>query len=512
MAAGVTHREHRRLLPGSARQRFIVAGACFPPIAYALCIWHYAVNAPFQDDWSVAPLVSNALHGRLTLTELWQQHSEARLVVPNLFYSGFGFINHLNLRSIVIFNACLFVATFILMLTLFRIYTKRPLTFLRVLSLGIVWFSLIGVDNALWAFQLAWYLALLLLFVMIHLLLVWPRNRKLALGLALLAAIAASLSMVQGFLLWPVGLVCLLWVWSRERKRYGEVAVWLMTALLTTQFYLHGYKSGVGCVPLGTDCSLGANASHPILLAKFFLTLVANAVPVRVYYRHLAFIQLRVGFVQLLGAALCIAAAFVIVRSLQERSDDKRVPLPLLLIVFALLFDLTIALGRTNEGISAAFQGRFTMPSLLLLVGIIAYACGHLPHPRAVRMHADSHGYAVVAFLVLGMLISYQGIVGTQYGLRVARVQRSAEVLNARTAVNLDLIPRVEQGCYASVYVWNRVIAPPAAILKLRRALVIPRQDHLIVFEPGTYRKYRAEGPPKPPRGCLAKIGVNVAP
>ena len=376
--------ERRRLTLPSVRQRAIFVAAFAPAAAYVLCVWHFAVNAPFQDDWSVTAVVSAALHGRLTLPELWAQHAEGRLPVPYLFFIASGWINHLNLRSIVVLDALLFVATYALMLHMFRIYTKRPLTASRVLSLGVVWFCLVGLDSALWAFLLTWYLALFLVFVAIYLLLVWPRNRTLAVALAVPIAICASLSWVQGFLVWPIGLVCLLWTWTANRRGYAEVGIWLSTGLVTTLLYLRGYKAGVGCVPVGADCSIHANAGHPILFTKFFLSLVANAVPLRVLYARLAVVQLGPGFMQLLGAVLCLASLFVIVRSVQERRGTK-LPLPLLLILLALLFDLSIALGRAHEGVPAALQGRFAIPNLLLLVGLLTYAWSHLPQPRARR-------------------------------------------------------------------------------------------------------------------------------
>ena len=43
-------------------------------------------------------------------------------------------------------------------------------------------------------------------------------------------------------------------------------------------------------------------------------------------------------------------------------------PLPLLLIVFALLFDLIIAQGHLGEGLQSAGIDRFTMPNIILLV------------------------------------------------------------------------------------------------------------------------------------------------
>jgi len=184
----------------------VLAAACAPVLAYLVFIWHYAVNAPFADDWSQAPLVSDGLHHNIRITspgQLWAQYSEARLVVTNVLVIGFGYVNRLNLRSVVLFSAFVFVATYFLMLVVLRRYLGRPLTFGPVFSLGVVWFSLAGVSNALWAFQLAWYLVLFFLFAAIFFLCVWPRHRPVALTLAIVAAILGSLSMVQGFLIWP---------------------------------------------------------------------------------------------------------------------------------------------------------------------------------------------------------------------------------------------------------------------------------------------------------------------
>ena len=499
-----------RVFPAiAARRRFILAAALVPPVAYVLCVWHYAVNAPYQDDWSVTGVVSAALHGRLTLRELWTQHAEGRLPVPYLLFVASGWINHLNLKSIVVLDALLFVATYVLMLHMFRIYTKRPLTVLRVLSLGVVWFCIVGLDGALWAFLLTWYLALFFVFVVTYLLLVWPSNRTLAIALAVPIAILASFSWVQGFLVWPIGLMCLLWTWTADRRGYGEVAIWLSTGLATTLLYLRGYESGVGCFPVGTHCSIRANAGHPIRFAKFFLSLVANAVPLRVLNVRLALVQVGPGLMQLLGFAMCLASLFVIIRSIQERRATK-LPLPLLLIVLALLFDLSIALGRANEGVLAALQGRFMMANLFLIVGLLTYAWSHLPQPRVALRQRDPQGLlALIVLLVLAILISFQAVVGTAYGIRVARRQRATQVQNARTAVNLDRIPEAERGCYVSVYVWNGVFAPNTALLIVRAALQRSRRDHLIVFAPATFRKYRAEGPPRAPTRCLSRYGVR---
>ena len=296
--------------------------------------------------------------------------------MANIAFIGFGFVNHLNLRTVVLTSALVFVATYFVMLAVFRAYLGRRLTFLPVFTIGMVWFSVAGVSNALWAFQLAWYLVLLFLFAVIYFLCVRPRYRPVALTLAIIAAVAGSLSMVQGFLLWPVGLIALLWIWTAERKRYAEVAIWVASGAVTTLLYVRGYVFTAGCIGPAKNCSIAANASRPGHLVGYYFTLTGDVVGVAVRWPSV--------YEHLLGVLILAAAVFVIVRSIQTH-DHTRVPLPLLMIVFALLFDLTVALGRAGERNAAGQQGRYTMPNLILLAGLVAFAWAHPPRVRAAR-------------------------------------------------------------------------------------------------------------------------------
>ena len=341
-------------------------------------IWHYAVNAPFADDWSRMPLVSDALHHQLRLPDLWEQYSEARLVVSNVFVIGFGFVNRLNLRigravrRGGVRRDVLPAAPGRPLVS--RAPARRSSPSSHSASCGS---ASSGVSNALWAFQLAWYLVLLFLFAAIYFLCVRPRYRPLALTLAIIAAIGGSLSMVQGFLIWPVGLVALLWVWTAERKRWAEVGIWLGAGAVTTLVYIWGYTWNAGCIGPARNCSMTTNASHPGRFGSYFFTLAGNVLGVAVRWHS--------KWEQLIGVVIVAAAVFVIVYEIRHRKPE-RISLPLLMIVYALLFDLTLALGRSGQRSVAGQQGRYTMPNLILLVALLVFACAHPPRlPRGAR-------------------------------------------------------------------------------------------------------------------------------
>ena len=376
---GGPDRTHR----STGRQRILVAVAAgIPGLTYLLYVFHYAVNVPYEDDWDGIGFVVTAFRGHLTLSDMWAQYVAGRPFVSRLFLLAFGKFDHLNEKSITLLSAALFIASFVILLLLFRSYWGRRLTFLSVLSIGVVWFSLADVENALWASQLAVYVVLLCFTSMMYWLLVPGDRRNLFLALGLVAAIAASLSYLQGFLLWPMGLICLLWISPWCRRTYYESMIWVLAAAMTSAIYLHGYNSaGSTCLVEGGQSSGACSAmfalQHPVLLIRYLVVLVGNVVSTSFYALEPRYVLAY----EILGTAICVVAGLVVVQSIHERRTRSN-PLPLLLIVFALLFDLIIAQGHLGEGLQSAGIDRFTMPNIILLVGILVYGWGHEPNMR----------------------------------------------------------------------------------------------------------------------------------
>jgi len=140
------------------RKIALVAAAIVPAFVYLIWVAHYSVDVPTSDDWNMVPLASSAINHTVTLKQLWGQYGDTRLFVAKLIFATSGSHDHFNVKHLVLLGAGVYIAAFVLLLFAFRAYLRRPLTFIPVLALGVVWFSVADVENALWGFQLAWYL------------------------------------------------------------------------------------------------------------------------------------------------------------------------------------------------------------------------------------------------------------------------------------------------------------------------------------------------------------------
>jgi hypothetical protein len=452
---------HNMLLTGAA--------ACIAPALYLLFVIHYSMNVLLFDDWNVVPLIHAALHGHLTFSALWAQHNENRMLFPNLIFVELGILTHDDAKVTILLSAVLFVATYFLFLAMFRSYLGLPLTPLSVLAVGAVWFSLCDWQNALWGFQFAWYLILFLLIVMLYLLLVTTSGFVLA----LLAAIIASFSSVQGLELWPVGLVCIAWTVPSDSRRSTdrkktEVLVWLGAAIGAIGVYFWGY----------TATSSNFALHHPVSVAEYILIEIGEVIP-NTDSRSL-------WLNGLLGTGVLAVAVLVVIQSVRHRRGGRNC-LPVALIVFGLMFDLFTAVGRVALGVSIGAQSsRYTMANLLVLLGIITYAWVHLrDNRRSVRIFAS----------VGIILVAAQLAVATNSGIASARTLNQQLVIGARLVVNLSDVPAQKERCY-SLYGVSGYVYPTFGFYLRYPGFAEAQEDRLSVFSSGLLQRYRSEGLP----------------
>ena len=194
------------------------------------------------------------------------------MLLPNLLFILVGRLTRVNFQVDIAVSAALFVATYATFLLVVRRFVGPPLRPLLVLVVGAMWFSLSDWQNAIWAFQMAWYLVLFFLVTLLYLLLVAHRSWPV-LALAVGVAVAASISSLQGLFLWRV-----------------DALVWVASAALTSAAYFVGYESAPGnpgnlfprrIVGLTSATPAGSFILHHLgYSAQFLLVEIGNVVPI----------------------------------------------------------------------------------------------------------------------------------------------------------------------------------------------------------------------------------------
>jgi len=478
-----------------------------PPVIFTIYVAQFGINVPQADEWTRVPLVTSALEGHLSLSAVWSQWLEYRLPVPNLVFIVDGYVAHFSSRSLMFFDAAIFTIGYYGVLLVYRQYTAGRLNPINVVVLASVWFSLANAQNALWGFVVAWYVIPACFIWMVFSLMMPKSHHWLWFTLAAILAVCASYSMIQGFLLWPIGILCLLWVGPWTRRTAIRVSAWLGIGVVTAGLYFIGFNfKNLGC----PGCSDSFSFSHPASALHWLTVLVGNIVPTGFYQDYFQ-PSFSTGWQELTGILVLVAAVAVVVQSLRERSYSQRPPLPLLLVIFGFLFDLMITYGRVSIGVLSATSNRYEMPNLLIFLGIVAFALAHLPSPKRppsgqIRQWVIRWMATVVVF---GFLVT-QVWVSTSFAIESGRLSRIVQTTAGRVVVNLDRIPSGERSCALYALVWQGLLTPQGALAYSTPIINGMALHHLGLFEPGTYARLRAAGPPIIPGNCSPPMSSSA--
>jgi hypothetical protein len=466
-----------------------------------LFLFHFASDGFLFDDWNLVPFLHSALGGHLSWGQVWSQYGEPRLPLVRLEFLFFAKSTQLNTRWAIFFSAGVLIASYGLLLGLLRTYLGRRLTPISVLIVGVVWFSLANTQSALLAFEVGWYFVLFSFIAMLSALLIPQRQSKFWLAVAVLAAVIATLGTIQGLVVWPIGLVAIVWRQPKSRRMYGEAGVWVAACAVTTAVYLLSYNfSLTSCYP-DFGCTPTSALAHPVTAFHYALVLIGNVVPGSFTSDHpgsyFGAAPTNVVRFELLGALLLASCIGICIRSYRGRFTVERVPLPLLLIGFSLLFDASIVWGRVGEGVSGpVINNRYVMPNIVLLTAIVIYGLAHVPLLRSSTAGRTWTTYAAwLCVMALAALVVVQVTVATEVGLTAGRQTQTFVVDGARTVVNLNRIPSGDRNCELAHYLVPADEVSEAAA------------DHLADFSRGTYEHYRKMGPPPLLAVCTAQPG-----
>ena len=276
-------------------------GFALPITSYFWVILHYGVNVPYQDGWNDLTVIHQCYSHLFTCGALWTQHNENRILFPNLIVVILAHTTQFNIRVEEFLSGLMLVtATFLLIHAHKRRSPDVP--WLYYCPVVILACSLVQYGATLWGFQLAWYLVLLALALVVVIL---DRDdlRVFTLAIAISAGVIGSFSSLQGLLIWPVGGVLILY----RRRARPIVTAWIIAACLTTALYFYNLNLKAGALP----SSLTHHSISPILFAIFAIGDVIG-VPIKpggsnvvIFLLGLAIVVLALGKIRPIGSRSC---------------------------------------------------------------------------------------------------------------------------------------------------------------------------------------------------------------
>jgi hypothetical protein len=397
-------------------------GFALPVAAYFWLIHHYAVNTVFLDQWSDVDLVGRSYSGRLTFGALWAQHSEHRMLIPNLVVVMLGRTLHLDIVLEEYLSALLLCLAALLIIWAHK--RRSPsLPWIVYCPVALLMLSLVQSESTLFGFQLAWYLVLFMLAAALFLL----DGRVLsglALGGAIAAAVLGSFSSLQGLLIWPVGLLLL----YHRRRPWSQVLIWSLAAALTLIAYTHRFNSQEG-VP-----SYLSGLHLPGAAVRSFFQVIGDVLGV-----HLSTDSGVGNAIEIFGVLIFLIAISAAVTRGVRRDDSSGAPIGVALICFGILYAVGFAYGRAFAGPGTASASQYTTYTLLIVVGSYLALLGpplKRRSPRSLTRHAHC-GVRALLIAAIGLQLAF----GSVDGIRVASNFHRTQVRAAVVTAGIDKVP-----------------------------------------------------------------------
>jgi hypothetical protein len=356
--------------------------------------------------------------------------------------------------------------------------------------------SIVQYGATLWGFQMAWYLVLLALALVVVFI---DRDEitVFTVALAIGAGVIGSFSSLQGLLLWPVGMVLILY---RGRVR-SIVAAWVVAACITTALYLYHLNIKAGS-------ELPSSLTHHSVFPVFFSIFAVGDVlgfPIKPGGGNAG--------IFLLGLVIVVVALAIL--GLRGLRPDKTSASPVgaALICFGLLFSLLVALGRHGLGYWGASSSGYTIYDVWILIGVYMVLLDRklqttsrgsessTSSVKGLLERRDAYRYAIWGVLIFMVL---QSIVGIGNGLDGARTIHASELRSASTAQEINRASDLQVLDDLNFY------QPPATT---RDQVHIAEDLHLTIFA-GSVRSRRSaagvRGRRKPDRRIVARRNPSL--
>ena len=331
--------------------RAAIAALVLMPVVLAVIVLRGAVNLPFWDEWEWADVIVRLHAGSLTFAQLWAQHNEHRMLVPELLVVGIDRLRGWDTVEETLLSVTLLVATaWIASVTVRRtIAPERRIGALLIVAALLM--TLRQQENLIWGFQFAWFMVTLAMFAIVELL-GRPSRTQIQFAAAVLVGFAASYCMSSGLLAWPIGLVALLLATPSWAPRVRAQAIgWCAAAGAAIAIYFIGYQKPAGHPPLAFGLE------NPLAFLQYVVVYVGSSFA-------------KDGELGVAGVVGCIGALAFVLTALRRLRYPESAPW-IALGLFGLAGALITAVGRAGFGIDQALASRYVTLSTTLWVGLV---------------------------------------------------------------------------------------------------------------------------------------------
>jgi len=347
-----------RLIP--QRATVLIAFFIILPAALNLIfISKYGVNCVYADQWELVPLFDKLFSGNLSVADVFAQHNEHRVFIPRAVMLALGSITHYNTVAEMYFDWLLMCLICLVLWKLFvRLIGFSNITMAKFIPVTWLIFSVRPFWNLLAGFQMCTFLLILFLVLTIFLL-AESKRPDWRFALALVCALACTYSSAPGLLVWPVGLVQIIFTGrSADQRRWGpyiwKSACWIITGIAAFLLYFWNYKQ-----PPQASASLFF-LEDPVLTARFGLVVLGSPLTLD------ALAAYRIG---LLLLVMYVAISVVVV--FKPVTWTSKWPF-LSLVFFTILMAAGLVEARSDWGITAALESRYTTMTVMGIVGFYA--------------------------------------------------------------------------------------------------------------------------------------------
>jgi hypothetical protein len=311
-----------------------------PVIGQFLAVAALGVNTPVADELFYTRFIHYLHQGKGWLPLVWEPHNEHRIVPVRLTMALLHPFVGWSPRAEMYISA---VLAGLVILGLWRLYRRAGGTDLLLFA-PVAWlFCNLGqYENMLYGLQMCHYFTVLgVVWALVFL----ARGDGPGLGLAVLSAVTASFSILNGLLVWPVGFFLLL----ARRERRGRILAWCLAGAATFALFLVGY------------------------------TLPKAVAATRPGWRDLPHVAAYI--LSMLGAPLAggsavwaVAAGLAVLAGVAFAARSwRRHDLPASLVLFGVLSCLVIAVGRAGTEVTP-LQSRYLAYTALALAGLYLLA------------------------------------------------------------------------------------------------------------------------------------------